>query len=73
MKQGFSEKTRVVGSSELITPTTAAAMLGVRPATLTVWRCTKRYPLPYIKVGARRVMYRRSDIETFIAAGAVGE
>lgn len=72
MKQGFSEKTRAAGSIELLNPVEAAALLGVKPATLTVWRCTRRYPLPWVKIGARRVMYRRADVENFIAAGAVG-
>lgn len=72
MKQGLSEKARVAGSVELLNPVEAATMLGLKPETLTVWRCTRRYPLPYVKIGSRRVMYRRSDVEAFIAAGAVG-
>ena len=72
MKQGFSEKTRAAGSSELINPVETAALLGVKPATLATWRCVRRYPLPFIKIGSRRVIYRRTDVESFIAAGAVG-
>lgn len=30
-------------------PQEAAKILGVAPETLAIWRCTKRYPLPYIK------------------------
>lgn len=36
-----------------------AALIGVQPQTLSVWRSTKRYQLAYIKVG-RRVKYRKS-------------
>ena len=72
MKQEFSDKALLTGNGELISPEATATMLGVKPATLTVWRCTRRYPLPFIKIGSRRVMYRRSDVEIFIAAGAVG-
>lgn len=51
--------------SNRLTAKQAASILGVSEDTLAVWRCTKRYPLPYIKIG-RKVFYRASDIETFI-------
>lgn len=50
---------------KLITPAQTAELLGVKEQTLTVWRCTKRYPLPYVKVG-RSVMYREADVRQFI-------
>lgn len=49
----------------LLTPKQAAETLGVAIGTLAVWRCTARYPLPYVKIG-RRVMYREQDITNFI-------
>ncbi|MFV7784364.1 helix-turn-helix domain-containing protein [Shewanella marisflavi] len=49
----------------LLTPAEVANFLGVTIGTLSVWRCTGRYPLSFIKVG-RRVMYRQSDVENFI-------
>lgn len=48
-----------------LTPKEAAAMLGVAVDTLSVWRCTKRYPIPYVKIGAR-VFYLKEGIEKFI-------
>jgi len=48
-----------------LTTKETANILGVTPETLSVWRCTKRYPLPYIKMG-RLVYYRGSDIKKFI-------
>lgn len=48
----------------------AAQFLGVSKQTLAVWRCEKRYPLPYVKVGAR-VRYRIADLETFVASRTV--
>ena len=51
----------------LVSPVEAASLLGVSAHTLAVWRCAKRYALPYIKVGTR-VMYRPCDIEQFIEA-----
>jgi len=56
---------------ELLTPQQTAALLGVTPGTLEVWRCTKRYPLRYIKIGGRFVRYRRQDIDHFINAQLV--
>lgn len=50
---------------KLITPAQTAELLGIKEQTLTVWRCTKRYPLPYVKVG-RSVKYREADVRQFI-------
>ena len=56
----------------LLTPEETAARLGLtNPDTLAVWRCTKRYPLPWVKIGSR-VRYRASDVEAFIAANLHG-
>jgi excisionase family DNA binding protein len=49
----------------LIDENEAAAILGCAPGTLSVWRSTGRYNLPFVKVG-RRVKYRREDVEDFI-------
>ena len=48
----------------LLTPQDVADRLGVSTTTLATWRCTKRYPLPYVKVG-RLVRYRVADVEDF--------
>jgi excisionase family DNA binding protein len=55
----------------LLTEDQAADLLGVRPTTLQVWRCTRRYPLPYVKVG-RNVRYRASALQAFIESRTVG-
>lgn len=56
---------------DLLPATDAAAILGVTPGTLEVWRCTRRYPLPFVKIG-RLVKYRRADLAAFIASRTVG-
>jgi excisionase family DNA binding protein len=43
----------------------AAEYLGVKEQTLACWVTTKRYALPYVKVG-RLVKYRREDVDLFI-------
>jgi excisionase family DNA binding protein len=43
----------------------AATYLGVSEQTLAIWKCTKRYNLPFVKIG-RLVKYRRADLDDFI-------
>jgi excisionase family DNA binding protein len=50
---------------ELIDETEAADFLNISPGTLSVWRSTGRYSIPFVKVG-RRVRYRRSDLEAWL-------
>lgn len=50
---------------DLVDPNTAAQILGVSAGTLSVWRSTGRYAIPFVKVG-RLVKYRRSVIELWI-------
>ena len=54
----------------LLNESQAANLLGVVPATLQVWRSTKRYALPYVKVG-RLVRYRMSAVQAFIESRTV--
>lgn len=59
-------------AAALLTGEQTAAILNVSPATLAVWRCTRRYPgLKYCKIG-KCVRYREQDVQAFIRAGAVG-
>jgi hypothetical protein len=45
----------------------AADYLGLKPATLEVWRSTGRYDRPFEKRG-RCVRYRRSVLDRFLAS-----
>jgi excisionase family DNA binding protein len=47
--------------ADLLDDKAAANLLDVSPGTLSVWRSTGRYALPFLKVG-RKVRYRRSDL-----------
>lgn len=60
----------VMTAMVMFTPQQTATMLGVTMNTLAVWRCKKRYPLKYVKIGSK-VRYRQADIEKFIAARVV--
>ena len=46
---------------DLLDEKAAAQFLDNSPGTLSVWRSTGRYNLPFIKIG-RNVRYRRSDL-----------
>lgn len=51
---------------ELLTEKEAAIYLGLENhQTLAVWRCNKRYQIPYIKIG-RNVRYRIGDLKEWI-------
>lgn len=52
-------------SDPLLKPAEAAKYIGVTESTLSVWRCTGRYDIPYIKVG-RLVRYRKSALDAFL-------
>lgn len=57
---------QAVETNKLWSPEQVADVLGVSKQTLAVWRCERRYPLPYVKVGSR-VRYRPSDVQQFMA------
>ena len=58
--------------NSLLSPKQVARQFGVSVETLNVWRTTKRYNLPYVKVG-RLVRYRAKDVEAFIKSRMHGE
>jgi len=51
--------------TELLSRREAAHYLGVKEQTLAVWLCTKRYNLPFVRIG-RLVKYKKSDLDAFI-------
>ena len=56
---------------KLLSRKEAAKYLGCTAGTLAIWKCTKRYPLPYVKIG-RNVRYRLSDLMDFIENNTIG-
>lgn len=57
--------------ASLLTSQEAADFLGIGAQTLAVWRCTRRYPLAYVRVG-RAIRYRLADLESFVASRTAG-
>lgn len=52
-------------NESLLNEKQAAEILGITPGTLTVWRCTNRYKIPFVKVG-RSVRYSRKALQAWI-------
>ena len=50
---------------DLLDEKKAAEVLDVEPGTLSVWRSTGRYKIPFLKIGSK-VRYRRSDLEAWL-------
>ena len=55
----------VAGNPGLLTEQEAAEYLKISPGTLSVWRSTGRYALPFVKVG-HKVRYRLADLNSWI-------
>ena len=52
-------------AGDLLTEAEAADFLGLAPGTLSVWRSTGRYALPFVKIGAR-VRYKRGALQSWV-------
>lgn len=61
---------RLLANADLLNNNQAAAYLGVSPRSLEVWRCQKRHPIPYIKVG-RLVKYRKVALDAYLESQTV--
>jgi len=61
---------QISSKPDLLSNTDAANFLGITPGTLEVWRCTKRYDLPFYKVGGK-VRYNIEDLLAFLESRKV--
>ena len=52
-------------SRVLVDERKAAEVLGLSPGTLSVWRSTGRYQIPFVKVG-HLVRYRVADLDAWL-------
>ena len=50
---------------DLLNEKAAAEFLDCAPGSLSVWRSTGRYSIPFIKIGSK-VRYKRSDLEAWL-------
>jgi predicted DNA-binding transcriptional regulator AlpA len=58
-------------NSELLRSEHAAAYLGVMPGTLNQWRYQRKGPRYLRPGGGKFVLYRKSDLDAWLNAGAV--
>lgn len=56
--------------NRLLSRKEAAEFLGVTEMTLAIWKSTKRYPIPCVKVG-RLAKYRYGDLLEFVESRTV--
>ena len=73
MDQGQKTTTHTahMNTRPLLSPAEAAEILGLKVETLSVWRSTKRYPLPFVRIG-RSIKYKAEDVLAFIEARTEG-
>lgn len=57
---GIAERGR-----DLLDEKAAASFLDLKPGTLSVWRSTGRYKIPFLKIG-HLVRYRRTALEAWL-------
>lgn len=62
----------LLNPADLLDENEAATTLNVAVQTLRNWRWKGEGPR-YVKVGARLVRYRRSDLAAFVEAGSTGK
>ncbi len=62
-----TQSTVVEHQPKLLDEKQAAEHLTVSPGTLSVWRSTGRYALPFLKIG-RNVRYRLDDLDRWLEA-----
>ena len=63
--KAVEEPKGVRSTRDLLDEKAAADILDLKPGTLSVWRSTGRYQIPFVKVG-HRVRYRRADLEKWL-------
>lgn len=46
----------------------AAEYIGVSPQTLANWACSGRECIPFYKVGKKKVIYHKSDLDAYLVS-----
>ncbi|WP_404680761.1 helix-turn-helix domain-containing protein [Raoultella terrigena] len=48
------------------TRTEATEYLGISPKTMANWHCTGRVKIPFYKVGRKKTIYLKSDLDLYL-------
>lgn len=76
INEALDEFARVLGydhRSELpnnLAPADAATVTGAKPSTLSVWRCTGRRDVPYIRIG-RLIRYPTRPLAEYLVRSTI--
>ncbi|WP_336285488.1 helix-turn-helix domain-containing protein [Citrobacter arsenatis] len=46
----------------------AAAYIGVAPRTMANWHSTGRVKIPFYKIGRKKTIYLKSDLDAYLAS-----
>jgi excisionase family DNA binding protein len=59
----------MIEPSDLLTVREAAAMLRLKVSTIRAWVLQRR--VPFVKLGGKRVLFRRQDLDALVTASVV--
>lgn len=68
----MSEHADIITTSNLLNSQQAATFLGVSKAFLERDRCKKLPVIPYIRLSARAIRYRKEDLLAFTSKNLIG-
>lgn len=60
--------TAIQTAREKMTRPEAADYIGVSPRTLANWHSSGRVKIPFYKVGRKKTIYLRSDLDAYLAS-----
>lgn len=58
----------IVSPKEKMTRPEAADYLGLSPRTLANWHSSGRVKIPFYKVGKKKTIYLKSDLDAYLAS-----
>ncbi|EHM40243.1 helix-turn-helix domain-containing protein [Hafnia alvei] len=57
---------KAIQTKEKLTRPEAAEYIGISPRTLANWHCTGRVKIPFYKVGKKKTIYLKSDLDMYM-------
>jgi len=69
LKHGETAEQHTGQGSDLLTVKEAADLLRLKVSTIRAWVLQRR--IPFVKLGGKRVLFRRTDLEALVTASIV--
>lgn len=57
-----------LNKDEKLTRPEAAAYIGVAPRTMANWHSSGRVKIPFYKIGRKKTIYLKSDLDAYLAS-----